>query len=160
MRLMSLSGVYSKTESLIEKLKAVDVNTDDEESKENDIISNLRDFIPSEKDILTTLTSEESYKYFKSGHNLLAVSADLSINNFSEAYMKLIRSGEYFFAYQLSELLFKEGFPLVKLLLADINERFGDFNRAHRLLKESSQPTRAQFLEQPKKMDEVNLNEM
>jgi hypothetical protein len=59
---------------------------------------------------------------------LLACAANLSINDFEGAFLKLYRAGEFYFAFALSELLYPDGLKMLYNYLGEKAEIYGTSN--------------------------------
>lgn len=67
---------------------------------------------------------DESERFFFQGQTLLAAAAFLSINDYKNAIITLIRTNELFLAYYVSKYFYPAALPEVALYLCEKAERF------------------------------------
>lgn len=157
-RLLSLGGVYDKNQHLISKYSKIDT---DEEDKHEQFMENLWHYKPERSDLLAVITWDQAQKLFEFGQPLLACAANLSINDFEGAFMKLYWAGEFYFAFALSELIYPEGTKLLYSFIGEKAEIYGTQIEIMTCFKNAFDTTRYTYLTSAGKApDGISMSEI
>jgi hypothetical protein len=70
----------------------------------------------------------------------------LSINDYENAFVKLFRAGEFYFAFAFCKLLYEDGLPLLYSILGEKCEIYGSKEEVIQCFKNSVNPERYHFL--------------
>ena len=70
----------------------------------------------------------------------------MSVNDVESAFVKLFRSGEFYFAFALCKLLFEEGMPLLYSILGEKAEIYGTKNEILKCYENAIDKERFHFL--------------
>ena len=73
---------------------------------------------------LKEFSMEESEVFFSQGKPLLAAASHLSISDFKEAIIILVRNNELYLAYYISKFFYPAALPEVSLLLSEKAEKY------------------------------------
>lgn len=128
-RALQVAGVYKDVLAKYEETK----NMDDEINHQK-ALKNKHDL--NEDKQLIDLTKRQAEQYFKSGNAILSACALLSINDYKNALIQLVRANELFLAYVLAYFLYPEGLKDVTILLAMRAERNMLIDEAKQLLSQ------------------------
>lgn len=126
-RALKIAGVYNEIFKDMEESKHQEHEVDHQRA-----LKKKSDLHLDEQ--LVDLTRRQAEQYFKSGQPILSACSFLSINDYKNALIQLIRANELFLAYVLSYFLFPEGLKDVILLLALRAERNMLIDEAKQLL--------------------------
>jgi len=101
-RALKIAGVYKDVLSQYDDFK---VNND--EVSHAQALKNKPDLIKDEK--LVDLTKRQADQYFKVGQAILSACSFLSINEYKNALLQLMRANELYLSYVMTYFLYKEG---------------------------------------------------
>jgi hypothetical protein len=127
-RALKVSGFYKDIFQMYEERK--DYN---EDISHQDALKRMKDLNQDEQ--LIDLTQRQAQQYFKCGQAILSSCSFLSINDYKNALIQLIKANELFLAYVLAYFLYPEGLKDVVVRLALRAERNMLIDEAKQLLE-------------------------
>jgi hypothetical protein len=134
-RALKVSGAYVDIFGRYEEHKDYDEDIDHQEA-----LKRKKDLNQDEQ--LIDLTQRQAQQYFKGGQAILSSCSFLSINDYKNALIQLIKANELFLAYVLAYFLYPEGLKdvIIKLALrAERNMLVDEAKKLHEILGEEGE---------------------